>query len=301
MSKPIDIILTTCPKPFIKSFVDIQTNAIDSWKALNQVTNDVKVHIYLIGNEENIAKAAQIHEINHIPNVKRNERGTPLVSDLFKITKSISLQNKGGGREIVYCFVNSDIILLPDFIHTIRTFIINKKNRSFGPWSDLDYLMVGQRTDVEFVPRLFKLNNLKVTYDDLNEIIERDGQLHSPDGMDYFIFSQNTFPFVYDFAIGKLVWDAWLVGNAFRRGLMTIDATNAITAVHQNGAWYQASSKENPIVESREILEKSEEVLINQSFDYYEKNSKSGTNWKIDFNSTTQTFSIKKKEILSDD
>lgn len=297
-AKPIDIILTSCPKPFVNSFVDIQSNAIDSWIALNRISPHVKVHIYLIGDEENIEKACDINKIHHIPKVKRNEYGTPLISDLFKITQSIEI-NPNRNSEKVYCFINCDIILMPDFVHTISAFVKGRLQNSFGQFSKEDYLLVGQRTDIDRVPRIFNFNDLQKTYQDLLSLVKNRGELHSPDGMDYFIFSKGTFPFVYDFAIGKLVWDAWLTGNAFRRGLMTVDTTKTITAIHQNGDWYQASNKEsNGFVKTRDELEQTREVLINQSFDYYEKNSKTGTLWKTDFDDTQNKFLFIKKPIV---
>ncbi len=298
--KHIDIILSSCPKPFIGPFIDIQSNAVDSWIALNHVMSHVKVHIYLIGDEENIEKACEINKINHISNVKRNEFGTPLISDIFKITQSIDVSTVRNSEK-VYCFINSDIILMPDFIHTINAFIQGRNQNSFGNFSKENYLLVGQRTDIERVPRLFNFNDLEKTYKDLSVLIQKKGILHSPDGMDYFIFSKGTFPFVYDFAIGKLVWDAWLTGNAFRRGLMTIDTSNTITAIHQNGDWYQASKKDTSgLIKTRDELEKTKEVLINQSFDYYEKNSKSGTVWKTEIDKHRNAFLFVKKELIPD-
>lgn len=298
----IDIIMTTCPKPFIEPFIDIQSNAIDSWKALDNILPNVSTHIYLIGDEENIASASQLLNVHHIPSIKRNKFGTPLVSDLFKTTQSIEIENSSIVSEIVYCFVNTDIVLMPNFVHTINAFIHGRLSGAFNEWSTKKYLMVGQRIDIDRLPRIFNFSNLQQSYDDIFLELERHNQLHSPEGMDYFIFSKNTFPFVYDFAIGKLVWDAWLTGNAYRRGLFTIDATNTITAIHQAGDWYQASNDpENRLVNTREKLEESEEVLINQSFDYYEKNTKSGTTWKIDFDEQQSTFLFKKKKIIPDE
>lgn len=304
--------MTTCPKPFIGEFVDIQSNAIDSWKALNQVHPNVKVHIHLIGDEENIAKACEIHKVYHIASVKRNEYNTPLVSDLIKITQSLTTNNPN--TEKVYCFINCDIVLLPDFINTIYAFTIGKLNNLFGTSNrqggvhhqgvqsvHKDYLIVGQRIDIDRLPRIFNFNDLNSTYNDLLNRVKNNGKIHSPDGMDYFIFSKGTFPFVYDFAIGKLVWDAWLTGNAYRRGLMTIDATKTITAVHQDGPWYQASNIDTNtkgFTKTREKLEESREVLINQSFDYYEKNSKTGTTWKIEFDETAKVFRFIKKDYV---
>lgn len=304
MTDKIDIVIAACPKPFISSFIDIQTNAVDSWVALKQAHPNVNVHIYLIGDETNVDKVCEFHKLNHIKDVKKNAMGTPLISDIFKIIQSIDIV----GSTSVYCYVNCDIVLMPDFVHTINNFIKGRRTEAFGKTlSRSDYLIVGQRIDVDTIPRLFNMSNLDQSYSDLLNIVKSRGVIHSPEAMDYFIFPRGAYPFIYDFAIGKLVWDAWLTGNAYRRGLMTLDASKTITAIHQDGDWYQADRVKDSgdvkraFVKTREELEKSEEVLINQSFDYYEKNCKSGTTWEIDFNNDTNAFVFKRKQIIADE
>jgi hypothetical protein len=118
-----------------------------------------------------------------------------------------------------------------------------------------EWLLIGQRTDVP----------------DINDMSVR--KLHGIDGIDYFVFPRNTFRFVYQFALGKFSWDQWLVGNAFRRGLLCIDATATVLALHLNAKWYFQGK---PNGDWNAIFH-SEEALINRDFDYYQRNIANGT------------------------
>ena len=78
-------ILTICtaPKPFVDPhIINIQLNAIRSWKVLGQ-----NVAIVLIGDEEGVEQAATTIGTDFVPNVERNKQGTPLISSLFKIAR----------------------------------------------------------------------------------------------------------------------------------------------------------------------------------------------------------------------
>jgi len=66
------------PKPFHGRIGVIQTNAIRSWVLLRPACE-----VILFGNEEGTAEIASRFGIRHIPDVERNEYGTPLVSSVF--------------------------------------------------------------------------------------------------------------------------------------------------------------------------------------------------------------------------
>ncbi len=71
----------TAPKPFVDPhIIDIQMNAIRSWKALGE-----EVAIVLIGDETGIHQAAKETGSIFVADVKRNRLGTPLISSIFNI------------------------------------------------------------------------------------------------------------------------------------------------------------------------------------------------------------------------
>jgi hypothetical protein len=72
------IALFTIPKPFRGHVAVIQRNAIQSWLQLKPACE-----IILFGDEEGTAEIAGEMAVRHVPEIKRNEYGTPLVNDIF--------------------------------------------------------------------------------------------------------------------------------------------------------------------------------------------------------------------------
>ena len=52
-------------------------------------------------------------------------------------------------------------------------------------------------------------------------------------GLDYFVFPRGLYARVPPFAVGRPGWDNWMVYWARSSGIAVIDATQAVTAVHQ--------------------------------------------------------------------
>ena len=92
--------LFCAPKAFIGHFAIIQRNAIRSWTQLRPVCE-----IILLGNEEGIAELACELELRHIPEIPRNEFGTPLIDGIFETARSLATGDILG-------YVNADIILM---------------------------------------------------------------------------------------------------------------------------------------------------------------------------------------------
>src|SRR5512139_4033714 len=98
------ITLFSAPKPFTNPHIaTIQRNAIRSWTLLPDV------EVILLGEETGLAEAAHELGVKHLPNVARNEAGTPLISSMFQWAREYS-DNQ------LLCIINADIILFPDFV-----------------------------------------------------------------------------------------------------------------------------------------------------------------------------------------
>lgn len=198
------------PKPFIGDIEIIQRNAIQSWLKLHP-----KCEVILLGDEHGVGKAAAEFGIRHLPGVERNEYGTPLVNEAFEISQRISSYN-------LMCFVNTDIILLSDFLLAVQQ-IHERKGR---------FLLMGQRWDV----------NLNESWDfarpdweaELRAYVAEFGRLHPPTGIDYFIFPRNQYHDIPPFAVGRPAWDTWLIYRTRFQCIPVIDATEVVTAIHQN-------------------------------------------------------------------
>lgn len=211
----------TIPKAFRDHTGIIQTNAIGSWLMLRP-----RPEIILFGDDEGTAGKASELGIRHIPNVQRNEYGTPLLNSIFETAQDIAT-NK------LLCYVNADIILLSDFRPAL--------DRVHMP----SFLLVGQRWDLDLTEALDFAN--PVWEEELRVRLAKEGKLHPTTGIDYFVFPRNMYAKIPAFAIGRAAWDNWLIYRARFLRVPVIDATDVIVAIHQNhGYEHLPPSAEGP-------------------------------------------------------
>lgn len=225
------MLIFTVPKPFIGHVADIQFNAIRSW---TQITP--RPRVVMMGDEAGMSEAARMLDVEHQREVARNEHGTPLVSDIFRLGEEMA----GDG---IASYVNADIILMDDFQRAaVRVAAAQKR-----------FLMVGQRTDFELAGRL--------SFDDRwQEVLRADvlirGKLHGPSGIDYFAFRGPTWGQLPPFALGRSAWDNWLIYRIRALGLPVVDASRVVLAIHQShgyahvagdlhGAWFGEEAMRN--------------------------------------------------------
>jgi len=202
--------LFTTAKPFIEHFGVIQRNAITSWTLLHP-----DVEIILFGDEEGYAEAAKDLGIRHEPDLRKNESGTILVSSMFERGQAIA-------KHDLLCYVNCDIVLLPDFRAALEK--VKQKEQRF--------LMIGRRWDMEIAePLPFDRPGWA---QELRERALRTGRRRNADWIDYFAFSRGTFGKIPDLAVGRTCWDNWLVWKVMASGHAVVDASPVVVAVHQN-------------------------------------------------------------------
>jgi len=210
----------TIPKPFRGHINIIQRNAIKSWTLLHP-----QIEIILLGDEEGTAEVAEKLGVKHIPNVEKNEFGTPLINSAFDIAQS----NSSNG---IMVYINSDIIFMKDFLSAIQ--LLKESNQNLDM-----FLMVGQRWDTDLTESIdFSVANLE---SQLKRYLVRNAVIHEPTGIDYFVFSEKLFKKVSkkmpSFAIGRPGWDNWVINFVTYIGAIVIDASEVITAIHQNHSY----------------------------------------------------------------
>ncbi len=198
----------TLPKPFREHSNVIQRNALQSWRQLRPAPQ-----IILCGRDAGIAEAAQEFGVEHIPDVPCNEYGTPLLSEAFALAQAAA-------RFRLVCYLNADIILLPDFITAVQRLRFER------------FLMVGQRWNLD-VKTLLDFSN-PAWASDLRQWVEREGELYPPMGSDYFVFVNHTLGDLLPFAVGRPGWDNWMIYRARSLGMPVVDATGGCMVVHQN-------------------------------------------------------------------
>jgi hypothetical protein len=200
----------TAPKPFTDPHISlIQRNAIQSWQHLSD-----DVSVLLIGDEPGMAEFALKVGLQQLPDVSRNDQGTPLVSSIFELAH----QNSSSP---LLAYVNADIILTPEFASLAR--------QVFGLVKE--FLVVGQRWDLS-VTQTLDFNqgwNVRLLFE-----VKTRGRLHPPGGSDYFIFPRDCFTEVPRFAIGRAGWDNWMFYHARLEHWPVIDVSSSITVIHQD-------------------------------------------------------------------
>lgn len=195
------------PKPFRGSIGIIQRNAIQSWLQLAP-----KCEIILFGDDEGVAETAQSFAIRHIPSIDKNDLKTPLLSSAFKMA-----QESAKYDHLLYA--NTDIILFQDLIKAVR--MVGK------PY----FVLCGRRWDLD-VQEEIGFENVSWQKEIITKA-KRQGKQHGMSGIDYFIFQKGLIN-MPNFAVGRPGWDSWLIYEMRRKQIPVINATEAITVIHQN-------------------------------------------------------------------
>ena len=198
------------PKPFEGHVGRIQRNAIGSWTRLQPACQ-----VVLCGDEPGTSEVAEELGVERVPDVTRNRFGTPLLSSVFRAAEERA-------RFGLLCYVNADIVLLSDFVEAAARVAAAKRR----------FLMVGRRCNLDLTEEiLFDEGLWEAT---LRRRVQEAGELHSPDGIDYFVYPRGAIGPLPAFAVGRPGWDNWMIYRARKRRVPVVDATAAVLAVHQN-------------------------------------------------------------------
>lgn len=201
--------LFTAPKPFFGHIEMIQRNAIQSWLKLGK-----EVQVMVMGDEQGIGEVAEEFSLIHVPEVDTNREGTPLLDSIFR-------QAHLRGGDSTLCYLNADILLLEGFkeaVDRVRDFFEH-------------FLMVSQRWDLDITEPISFQDGWR---DRIRQQVSARGNLHPPAGSDLFVFDSKSFRKIPPFALGRSGWDNWMIFAGRKMGIPVIDATQAITIVHQN-------------------------------------------------------------------
>jgi hypothetical protein len=204
------ITIATAPKPFTNPHIStIQRNALQSWLHLGP-----DVEVFLVGDEAGMAEVAAEYGVRHLPNVVRNDRGTPLVSSIFNVTRQAS-------SSPLLAFANTDMLLMPDFIEAAR--------KVYGQIEN--FLIVGTRWNLDVI----ELLDFSPGWDErLSARTKTQGSMHPPVGSDYFIFPRQCYQNIPNFAVGRPMWDNWMMYHARRQRWPLIDVSMHVMVIHQS-------------------------------------------------------------------
>lgn len=116
------------------------------------------------------------------------------------------------------CYINSDIILFPDFLRTFD-YLSNIQSNFF---------MVGQRRDL---PSKYLDIQMDIFDQNYKDYLITESSLHAKCGVDYFLMRTDLIKDVEvpPFVVPRGYWDHWLCGLG-RRSDLLIDVTETVTA-----------------------------------------------------------------------
>jgi len=213
------ITLFSAPKPFTDPHIAmIQRNAIKSWTLLSDV------EVILPGEETGLVETARELGVKHLPNVARNESGTPLISSMFQLARENSHSD-------LLCIINADMILMPDFVDAVleSDSLLSKKRKQASAVQN--FVLLSQRWDYDISSPIDFVEGWE---SQLRESVRKQNQLHRPAGSDFFLFPKSCYQDIPDFAIGRAGWDNWMIYKARKENWPVIDCTPSMMIVHQN-------------------------------------------------------------------
>ena len=222
------ITIFCCPKPFDVHFGLLQVNAISSWLRLKP-----RPEVILCGDEDGTSEVCKSLGLKHIPTVPSTRAGTPYVSGVFEAGQAAASSE-------ICCYVNADIILLDNFMASVRT--IADRYKSF--------LIVGQRTNLD-VTDLIEFDDV-AALDELEMRAQLNGQAAGPCALDYFVFRRGLYNDIPPFCLGRFFWDCYLIWHAAAQRATIVDCTANITAIHQNHEYHQYNGGLKGILDSED-------------------------------------------------
>jgi hypothetical protein len=199
----------TAPKAFQGLIGIIQANAIRSWLALRP-----DVEVLVVGDDAGVREAAVSLSVRHLAGVQLAESGAPSLRSTFEHARRAA-------RTSTLCYLNADIVLLDDFLPAVDL-VAQRFDR---------FLIAGQRWDVKITEPLSMEDGWQA---ELRQLAASTGSRHRPVGSDYFVFPADQYDDLPDFTIGRAGWDNWMIYDGRRRRIPVVDASDAITVVHQN-------------------------------------------------------------------
>lgn len=214
----MNIVIISTFKPFLDAFKVEQTNALKSWKKLK-----CKPEIVIIGDDMGVKEICESENVIHHPYVKKTEKGTPIVGDIFQQGW------KYANDDDICIFVNGDIILTDSLSDVLERFINEYPN-----YKDLKYLITAQRFD------WYNFKEINFQNPDWEQEINKNmqGKYSEPTAGDIFIHRKGTFEVPYS-PIAKMCYDSWILGYTNKYFDVTINATSKLKIYHQFGKWYQ--------------------------------------------------------------
>jgi hypothetical protein len=150
----------------------------------------------------------------HIPELERNEYGTPMLPSVFRTAEAAA-------SHPFMCYINADIILMSDFMLGAQRVMQDMGGQRF--------LLFGRRWDIE-LPELLDFRRDDWEREVRARVRAQGKLVGCPD---YFLYPKGLWAEIPPFALGRAAWDNWLIYAARAMQVPVIEATPTLTVVHQ--------------------------------------------------------------------
>ena len=197
------------PKAFDGHMNVIQRNAIQSWKHL-----DPSCQVILIGDDPGTAEVAKELGVLNIPQVLRNEFGTPLLDSAYQLAEDAA-------KNQYLCYVNADIILTSSLINAFKT--VREQTTSF--------FMTARRWDYD-QDTLIEFGQDWETR--LLQDLSTNGKLAHYSAIDFWVYPKGLLEGIPPLAVGRIAFESWCLYKARQMKADVIDSTNVVVSIHQN-------------------------------------------------------------------
>ena len=164
----------TIPKPFEGHIGTIQRNALASWTRV-----DPAAQVLVLGDETGAVDAAAEVGAEHVPELPRNEHGTPLLDGAFRIAAERR-------RNELLCYVNTDVLFPRSLADAARAAASLQR----------PFLVVGECWNVQVDDR--------VDPDAIDwPALLRGARKRGADAIDYFVYTPGLYDDIPPFSVGR--------------------------------------------------------------------------------------------------
>ena len=201
-------IFTTC-KPFRGLPGVHQNNALASW-----VQMEPRPEVIVFGDEEGATEACQGLGLRHAPHVLRDDWGMPYLNFMWARAETLASHD-------LLCALSADVMVVGGLMEAARAVVMKFPGSFLG---------VCRRWDVDGLDCPLDFGGR--WRGEVWELIEANGDLYSPCGIDLFLFKRPLSWDVPPFSAGRPKWDNWTLWAAAHHQTPVVDLTGAVTLVH---------------------------------------------------------------------
>jgi hypothetical protein len=200
------------PRAFAGEFDVIQRNAIASWARLRP-----RPQILLIGNDAGTAEACREFDVEHVPDVRVSELGTPFADSMIALAEERALHP-------LLLWVAADTILYDDVMPAVAE--VSRRFQRF--------CMIAGR---------YRLPHpAPIDFDDTNWQVKLRASVIGPlledvCAVDFFVFPRSFWGRFPPFIEGRMALDGWMLFRTLEIGAALVDATPAVTTIHQDHSY----------------------------------------------------------------